>query len=372
MTPTMADEDFFSQTYGQARQRFLDAATRGGLAMQAMLHPQRGREGEALALDVARFGPDDARAVLIISSGCHGVEGFCGSGVQSALLADPDFHAAASEAGVAVLYLHALNPHGFSWWRRTTHENIDLNRNWQDFSQPLPVNHGYEELADALVPATWPPTPENEAVLADYAQRHGAMGLQAAISGGQYTHPKGLFYGGQSTSWCLQALGTAMAAHARKCQRLGWIDLHTGLGPSGVGERIFAAAFSDETLARARQWWGPGVTCVEEGSSSSAPLTGMIWAAAAEVCPQAEHTGIALEYGTLPLPQMINALRADQWRENHPEASTEQAAAIRRQSRDAFYVDTPQWKAQIISQGREAARQAVRGLALDQGVPRNR
>ena len=355
-------ENFFAQGYGEARAGFRAAAAGAGLAVQSHIHPQRGQDGEELALDVARLGPADAPAMLMISSACHGVEGFCGSGVQRALLADATFHASATAAGVAVLYLHALNPHGFSWWRRTTHENIDLNRNWQDFSRPLPANPGYAELAQAIVPALWPPTPENEAVLAAYATRHGAMGLQTAISAGQYNHREGLFYGGQAPSWSRQALTTAMAEHATRCQRLGWIDLHTGLGPSGVGERIFASPYAPATLARARAWWGRGVTCVEEGNSSSAPLTGMIWAAAADVCPQAEYTGIALEYGTLPLPQMIDALRADQWRENHPEAPAAVAAAIRRQSRDAFYVDTPEWKAQIVSQGVQAAHQAVAGL----------
>jgi hypothetical protein len=100
----------------------------------AHAHPLLGRDGELLAMDVARFGAADAPAVLILSSGCHGVEGYCGSGVQNALLADAGFHAAAARAGVALLYIHALNPYGFSWLRRTTHENVDLNRNFQDFS----------------------------------------------------------------------------------------------------------------------------------------------------------------------------------------------------------------------------------------------
>ena len=85
-------------------------------------------------MDVARDGPRNAKALLVVSSACHGVEGFCGSGVQVALLEDADWHRAAPDAGVAVLYVHGLNPWGFSWWRRTTHENVDLNRNFRDFS----------------------------------------------------------------------------------------------------------------------------------------------------------------------------------------------------------------------------------------------
>ena len=37
--------------------------------------------------------------------------------------------------------------------------------------------------------------------------------------------------------------------------------------------------------------------------------------------------------------------------------------AIKRQVRDAFYVDTAEWKEQIVAQGVDAARGAVRGLA---------
>nr|WHW29563.1 hypothetical protein [uncultured bacterium] len=61
---------------------------------------------------------------MIVSSGCHGIEGFCGSAVQLMLLADSGFRQACRDADVSVLYLHALNPFGFSWWRRTTHENV--------------------------------------------------------------------------------------------------------------------------------------------------------------------------------------------------------------------------------------------------------
>ena len=79
--------------------------------------------------------------------------------------------------------------------------------------------------------------------------------------------------------------------------------------------------------------------------------------------PQAEYTGIALEYGTLPLTQMFDALRADQWLENHPEAPEDQRVAIKRRIRDAFYTDTDDWKRRIVEQGVEASGQAVRGLA---------
>ena len=81
-------EGGFSQSYAEARGKFLAAAEAAGLDVQTHPHPLPGRDGELLAMDVARLGPADADAVLLVTSACHGVEGYCGSGVQHALLQD--------------------------------------------------------------------------------------------------------------------------------------------------------------------------------------------------------------------------------------------------------------------------------------------
>ena len=353
----------FSQSYAEARARFIAAAEAAGLDVESHAHPMLGRDGELLAMDVVRDGAKDAASLLILSSACHGVEGFCGSGVQTHLLGDAAWRRAAREAGVAMLHIHALNPYGFSWWRRTTHENVDLNRNFHDFSRPLPRNTGYDELAAVLVPPTWPPSDAVNAVTQRYAQQHGVAALQAAVSGGQYDHPQGLFYGGRNPTWSNITLRHVLRDHATRCKRLGWIDLHTGLGPSGVGERIFACADDAHALQRARAWWGDAVTSIYDGSSSSAPLQGLMWLSAYEECAQAEYTGIALEYGTLPIMQMIEAWRADQWAETHPEAPEAQLAQIKQQMRDSFYTDTDAWKQRVCEQAQGAAFGALRGLS---------
>jgi len=354
---------YFSQSYPEARTKFLDAAQAARLDVKSHLHPMIGRDGEPLAMDVARDGPSDARSLLIISSGCHGVEGYCGSALQTCLLRDPAWRLAAHSAGVAVLYVHALNPHGFSWWRRVTQENVDLNRNFVDFSQPLPRNPAYDELATVIVPSTWPPSDAVNAATRQFIIERGMPAMQQAVSGGQYNHPNGLFYGGRNPTWSHVVLRHVLQDHATRCERLGWIDVHSGLGPSGVGERIFSCEDDPAALQRARAWWGEKVTSIHDGSSSSAMLEGLMWRTAYQECPQAEYTGITLEYGTLPLMEVINALRGDQWLENHPEASAEQRLQIGQRMREAFYVDTAQWKQQVIEQGLDAARSAVRGLA---------
>jgi hypothetical protein len=284
-----------------------------------------------------------------------------------AALRDAEFRKRAADAGVAVLYIHALNPYGFSHIRRTTHENVDLNRNFHDFSAPLPENAAFRELHPLLVPPQWPPTAENERAIGEYIARHGEKGFQAVVSGGQYEFPDGLYFGGRAPTWSNLALREVLRTHGRRAGRIAWIDIHTGLGPSGVGERIYAGEDDPVAIARARQWWGgegrTPVVSFYDGSSSSARLTGLMFTAVADECPQAEYTGIAMEYGTLPVMEVFQALRGEQWLTAHPEAPPELAAAIRKRMMEAFYTDTDTWRGQILAQAREALLQAVDGLS---------
>ncbi len=361
----------FSQTYAEARDKFLAGAAAAGLKVDSRAHPLKGVDGEDLAIDVAYDGPANPQNLLLVSSGCHGVEGYCGSGVQVFALNDAEWREKAKAQGVGVLYIHALNPYGFSFCSRTTQENVDLNRNFSDYSKPLPINEAYREVHPFLVPDTWPPAPENIAATQAYLLARGEKAFQAAVSGGQREFASGLFYGGTAPTWSNTTVRSVLRQYGAGVKRLAWIDLHTGLGPNGLGERIFACADDAAAFTRAVAWWSGGqngnastpVTSIYNGTSSSAFLTGLMWSAAYEEMPSAEYTGIAMEYGTVPILDVMNALRGDAWLRQHPEAPPEKAAAIRRATRDAFYTDTDLWKGQIISQGRQAMFQAVDGLA---------
>ena len=359
----------FSRRYAPARIKFLEAARAAGMALHSFTHPLTGADGETLAMDVALDGAMDAQALFIVSSACHGVEGFCGSGVQVYAAQDAQWRAKARDAGVAVLYIHALNPHGFSYWRRTTHENVDLNRNFQDFQQALPVNAAYRDLHQLLLPPQWPPTSDNRAAIAGYIEKHGVNRFEAAVSQGQHEFADGLFFGGTAPTWSNRTLRRVLQTYGQRAQRIAWMDLHTGLGPSGVGERIFACRDDDHAFARAKAWWGGNgatpVTSIYDGSSNSANLTGLMWSAVYAECPQAEYTGIAMEYGTLPILNMIGALRADHWLHLHPSAPQGLQTAIKNQMLQAFYTDSDTWRTQIVAQARQAMLQAVEGLRGD-------
>jgi hypothetical protein len=88
-----------------------------------------------------------------------------------------------------------------------------------------------------------------------------------------------------------------------------------------------------------------------------------MFTSAYDECPQAEYTGMALEYGTVPVMETFHALRGEQWLNRHPDAPADVAAEIRRANFNAFYTDTDMWREQILLQAREAMAQAVDGLA---------
>ena len=359
----MNSADSFSPDYQSARTKFRAAATAAGGVLDSLTHPERGPDGGDLTTDVAWFGPKDAPAVLVTISGTHGVEGFCGSGAQVDWLQRG--YAAGLPGGVAVLMIHAINPYGFAWLRRVTHENVDLNRNWIDFSAPLPANAGYELLADAIGPSEW--TPEAQAasfqVLGGFMAQHGMMAAQQAMSGGQYSHPKGIFYGGSGPTWSRKTQTAIFEQYLKNAARVGIIDYHTGLGPWGFGEQIVTDTPGTPGFERARAWYGGAVTCPSTGNSTSADIVGDGLAAAPVILAQAEVTGMALEVGTQEVMAVLNALRADAWLHAYGDLDSDQGRAIKAQIRTAFYGDADDWKGMVAGQSLLACKQAIAGLA---------
>lgn len=362
--PATAATRHFSGTYVEARAKFLEAAAARGATIESFVHPtHRGALGEELATDVALIGAADARKVLLVTSGTHGPEGFCGSGTQVATLNDADLLARLERAGVALLLVHAVNPHGFSYLHRTNEDNIDLNRNHIDFSAPLPVNAEYADVEPLVLPASWPPTPADDAAVASYVATHGMTAFRAAVTRGQYTSPDGLFYGGTAPSWSNRTIRAILRSYAASATHLGWIDVHTGLGPYGHGEKIYPGRNTPEDLALAHAWWGADVFAPFAGDSASADVSGPVISTAYDECPNARVAPMGLEFGTLPDLEVLERLRADTWLRRHPEAPESQKREIRRRLRDAFYCDNDEWKGMVLGQTRVVLLQTLQGLS---------
>lgn len=357
--------DSFSRDYPEARAKFQAAAAEAGGVLDAVAHPERGPDGGELAADIAWFGPRDAERVLVMLSGTHGVEGFCGSGAQVHWLRRGE--ARRLPAGVAVMMVHAVNPYGFAWLRRVTEDNVDLNRNWIDFSKPTPTNQAYDSLHDIFCPTIWTEATraDTEAAIQRFAAEHGPMMLQTAMSAGQYAHPDGVFFGGAGPTWSRRTQTAIYQQRLGQARQVAIIDFHTGLGPWGFGEQIVVAHPDSPEFARARRWYGQAVVSPMGGTSSSADIVGDGLSATPAILPHAEVTGMALEVGTQPMTLVRNALRADAWLHAHGDPRSPEAAPIKAQIRDAFYGDADDWKGMVAGQSMLVCRQALAGLTAD-------
>lgn len=341
-----------------SRARVLGAAEAAGATLARYTHPEVGPDGEALTTDTARFGAPigDARTVLLVSSGVHGVEGHAGSGVQELLVGSGRLERL--PADVAVVLVHAVNPYGFAWSRRVDHQNIDVNRNFVDYAD-LPENPRYGEVDPILNPTDF--DPDDTSFLGDLLAFWSEVGDDVAfrtISGGQYSHPRGVQFGGQGASWSRRTMEQVWARELVEAEQAVALDVHTGLGPLG---RLTVFQTADEHEAAAEMgaaWYPEQVYRADRSGSVDHGLLGVgfdEWAADRPV----EVATFVLEVGTHEPTQGVTVFRADNWLHHHGDPTSLLGEQIRGQVRDFFFVDDEGWRTDTADQVLTAVHTAL-------------
>jgi hypothetical protein len=363
---------YFPSSFAEAQAKFRDAARDAGARLSTFKNPAPAPAGVTLSTESAWLGPSHAERLLILLSGTHGVECFCGSGLQIGFL-DSGL-AAERPDSTAILMIHAINPSGFAWSRRVTEGNVDLNRNFVDHKRPYPRNPAYEQLREAICPRDWSPAGQAaaNAILDDYARVNGEMALQTAISQGQYIDPAGLFFGGRAPTWSNLILREILRREAGAARLVAFVDLHTGLGPYGVGEIINNHLTGHPGFQRVKDWFGAEATSSEEGSSSSATVIGDTNIGIDESLPLAAVAGITLEFGSAPLIDVREALRADNWLYVHGKPDSAEGRAITTQLRKAFYPDKDDWRDMVWERAVDVTRRTLASLAQSNLAPADR
>lgn len=324
-------------------------------------------------MDFAWLGPASAQRVLVSLSGTHGIEGFAGSACQRAWLATEAPGHLPSDT--AVLMVHAVNPWGFSWLRRVDAQNIDVNRNALQAWRTPPTNSDYAQF-HALLMQHAPTSAEAEKsfmqALQAWMAQWGVQRATRAITGGQTTHPEGLFFGGHAPSWSVRHLSQQVRVVLGQARAIAVLDHHTGLGPRGHTEIICRHAPGSEALALARQWWGEDTTATALGESSSEVLAGNVRMAFADWCPQALVVAVALEVGTLPGEQVLQALVADHVLHQFGQPRSAAAEAVRERMRLAFDPPDAAWRERCVSRSLalySATLSGLSGLAVSGDLP---
>ncbi len=354
----------FATSYDEARDKFLAAARIADAWTHRYDNPAKGPKGEALSTDIAWLGPQDASKVLVTISSTHGVEGYCGSGFQVDWLAGVG--AGGLPDDTAALFVHAINPYGFAWTRRVTEEGNDLNRNYVDHSKPYPVNQGYLEIADWLVPADFSEAGRHAAdlKLLEYRKKVGEVAFFRAVSAGQYSHPDGMFFGGGGPAWSNRTLHAIADQYLKGRPDVAVIDFHTGLGPYGYGEPITHYDIDTAGSRRVRAFWGESVTESKRGQTASQARDGLGHYGLNRLLkePETRLTMCTLEYGTFDRESGQKAFRADHWLHKYGDPLGKEAGPVRAAMRRQFYPETDDWKEAVLFRGHQLARQAISGL----------
>lgn len=223
--------------------------------------------------DAIYIGNPQAAQVLVLISGTHGVEGYCGSAIQRFLLDRMAHNKQDLPADLAILMIHALNPWGMYWARRCDQDGIDLNRNFIDFRHIPELAEDYEQIVECLL-------------MQDVAQRHlgltkllqqwGQSHYDSILSGGQYHLAWAPFYGGTKPAQAQQVIDEIEAKWELAQRELIVIDLHSGLGPWGYGELISDHPVHSIGNSYAEKIFGPALAITAQGASFSVPKLGLL------------------------------------------------------------------------------------------------
>lgn len=357
--------DLFSDDLTAAREKFLAACEFRKLEVESHRHPLSGPAGESLSTEVVRVGPRDASRLLMLVSGVHGLEVLCGSACQTGWLtgSGPD----TLPPDTAVLLVHAINCWGGAWGRRNTDGNVDLCRNFLDFSAPLPTRPIYEEIHQ-LLSCPDPEGPRREAAmvaLRRFQQERGQRAFMEALMGGQYLHPDGFEFGGTEPAWSNLIMQGLLRSHAAGAGRVCVVEYHSGLGPWAYGSAVTMQTGLD--LERVRRGFGGWTLPVNERDPHAPDdfyqVHGHTTDGYRNSLPDAELTSVVLEFGTYPPQVSLPVLLMDHWLEHHGDPLDARGRQIRSQLWEIHHPADPEWRLAVWDRSSQVIRQAFSVLA---------
>lgn len=349
--------------YFAARAAFLNSCENHAIPVKSYVCPTKGPSGQLLTTDVARLGPISAEKTLFIISGTHGLEGLAGSYCQVAWIKQAG--QGKLPGNTALVFIHMLNPWGCAWQRRQNEDNIDLNRNFLDFTAPIPLNPNYDILRDSLhlpgdsVPALFPGTCQ----INKLREQMGERNFATALFQGQYSDAIGVGFGGHAESWSNRTLRTILEGHATGARISGLIDLHTGLGPFGKGMLIATDPRQGIGTSMALNWYGPSLIILQDRPEELPyKIDGDICSAAQKILPRSTVVAVALEFGTYEVDRLLSLQIDDCRLMNHGDVNSPEGRKIRASLQDFFYPDDQTWRSMIAARFNEIMEQSLAGL----------
>ncbi|MCG8581291.1 MAG: M14 family metallopeptidase [Bacteroidales bacterium] len=316
--------------------------------------------------------------LLVLNSGLHGIEGYVGSAFQclfmDKVLSDEVLN------HVGVLIIHGINPYGFKHGRKTTGNNVDLNRNClltpTDFTYK---NRGYAELANMLMP-------DEKVDLRSGSNRFFLIKsmmkiiketkavMRQAILQGQYEYEKGFCYGGSGYEPHLKELETLLVEKIHQYPTMLNIDLHTAYGERGK-IHLFINRPTDYKVTKAIDEifkdrhidWGDTKGFYEIKGDYVSWVNNLV--------PETFSIPMLFECGTMNSQTTFGSIKSLQimilenqgahygFVDEHTERT------VKKQFREMYYPSSPVWRTVVLSDAETLLKQTLNGyINMDSSV----
>ncbi len=358
----MTHAQYFSPSYQVARDRFRLAVTTAGWSLESHRLDAVAGDGSDLSIDVGFYGSGE-RAILV-SSGLHGVEGYLGAAIQLAWLAALQ---SVDLAGVRLVFLHALNPYGFSERRRWNEDGVDLNRNFLGATEAFTGSpQHYGALNAFFNPATPPPKWEPFLLKALWqAARYGTQSIKQTLAVGQYDYPQGLFFGGHGPTQTQQILRENLGRWLQDVAAVTHLDFHTGLGATATYKLFPKETVDGEYQARLLRRFGAASLEFPGDRSISYPIRGGLGQWCQELCARKTYDFVTAEFGTYSALKVLNALRAENRAHWHGLAGVDDGWT-KELLVEMFAPASLDWRESCVAQGLQICQQALVDLGSSQ------
>jgi len=316
-------------------------------------------------MDIAVIpGASDA-GVVIHTSGVHGVEGYAGSAIQIAALQKIAARNKPEAGEPTLVFVHAVNPYGMAHYRRWNENNVDLNRNAMLDSTRAevlardPNIAGYGDL-DALINPKRPPTAvfAYVSVWASIVWNvaiHGITTLKRALVAAQYHDPRGIFFGGRELQRS-HVLLWEFLQRFENSSTISWIDVHTGLGKSGIDTLLVQRQEEADQLQEAfpnntfEVLGGDGD--VVAGYELTKGILHELYRH--RFLDDADSLFLAQEFGTVAVSLVVRALVLENMAHHHIDDKAARSPWTQF-TRDAFYPSgDAEWRQSIVQRGLNA------------------
>ncbi len=350
----------FSTAYSDARGKFTATAKSTGGTVAAIT------QGNGLEVDVASWGKPN-KPTLLVSSGLHGVEGFFGSAVQLAaiekLFSGLDPVVDLNE--LHTVFVHGINPFGFSHGRRVDENNVDLNRNFlKDRQHYRGAPDAYRKLNGFLNPQSPPDALEPYTLkAAAYILRYGVPALKEAIACGQYQYPKGIFYGGSNCSTATEFVMENCESWVDDAKLVVHIDLHTGLGKFGEYKILLNDSTSTEDYRWYERTFGENaIADLKSKDKTAYEVSGGMGAWLQNKFTDRRYYFAGAEFGTYSPVRVLGALRAENRTHHYASPDSDPYKKAKAELMECFCPASEHWRKKTIGASVKIISAAIREL----------